>query len=182
MAIRKSPEALEAAAKLSRDSMLEAAKPKRLTLPTSSSAAPTRSMRLATTETPDRGPFVFVAYAREDASPAAQVVAALRAHGIRVEWDQDLLGGQHFRLRLGEMISKATVVMVLWSQYSTCSDFVIDEAEAGKSAGKLVTCRLGDLEACAIPFGFRQLHCVSADDTPAILAALAGCGLETTSI
>ena len=181
MAIKKSPAAIEAAAKLSRNSMLDAVRPKRRALPTPATAAAVRSTSAVAGDAADREPFVFIAYAREDASAAAEVVMTLRANGIGVKWDRDLLGGQHFRLRLGEMIAHAAAVMVLWSEHSVASDFVIDEAEAGKCAPKLVTCRLGGLGDQEIPFGFRQLHCVDADDTDAVLAALAGCGLQPQS-
>jgi len=176
MATRKSSAAIEATARLSRDSMLEAVKPKRRALPASAGEGAVRSAEADVAE-PDQGRFVFIAYAREDATTAADIVAALRSRGIDVKWDRDLLGGQHFRRRLGEMIVDAAAVLVLWSEHSVASDFVIDEAEAGKSAGKLVTCRLGALDDRDIPFGFRQLHCVEADDTDAVLAALQGCGL-----
>lgn len=120
--------------------------------------------------------FVFVAYARDDAEIAATLVAALEARDIAVEWDQRLLGGDRFRLRIGELIEAAAAVLVLWSASAVRSDFVIDEAEAGKAAGKLVTCRVPGLADGDIPFGFRQLHVVDALDVDAIAAAVAAKG------
>lgn len=182
MAIKKSPAAIEAAAKRSRASMLEAASQKRRALPAGAAPAATRRVATRVSTSGSKGGFAFVAYAREDAGEAAAVVAALRGRGIAVRWDRDLLGGQHFRAHLGEMIAEAAAVLVLWSAHSVGSDFVIDEAEAGKQGGKLVTCHLGDLGGREIPFGFRQLHCVECLDTDAILAALAALGLEATGV
>ncbi len=162
--------------------MLEAASQKRRALPAVAAPTATRTVAMKVAEPGTQGGFAFVAYAREDAGEAAAVVAALRGRGIAVRWDRDLLGGQHFRQQLGEMIAEAAAVLVLWSAHSVGSDFVIDEAEAGKRVGKLVTCHLGDLGGREIPFGFRQLHCVESLDTDAILAALAALGLETTAV
>jgi hypothetical protein len=177
MATKKTPAAIEAAAKRSRATMLEAASPKRRTLPAKVATSKGVVTTPAQPKSDDRARFVFIAYAREDEAAATAVVSALEARGILVKWDRDLLGGQHFRMSLGRMIAEAAVVLVLWSAHSAASDFVIDEAEAGKSAGKLVTCRLADLDERDIPFGFRQLHCVDADDPNGILAALAVLGL-----
>lgn len=182
MAIKKSPAVIEAAAKRSRVSMLEAASHKRRALPSMAGPIATRKADVGEAAPGAKAGFAFIAYAREDDEAATAVVAALRAHGIVVRWDRDLLGGQHFRQRLSEMVSEAAAVLVLWSEHSVGSDFVIDEAEAGKRGSKLVTCHLGDLGAREIPFGFRQLHCVESRDTDAILAALAALGLEPTDV
>lgn len=122
-------------------------------------------------------PFAFLAYARQDARLAAALVEALEARGIAVEWDGRLKGGENFRRRIGELIDAAAAVVVLWSPISVGSDFVIDEAEAGKAMGKLVTCRTDGLDERDLPFGFRQLHCVDAADTDAIVHALIPLGL-----
>lgn len=124
-------------------------------------------------------PFAFLAYARQDARLAAALVEALEARGIAVEWDGRLKGGENFRRRIGELIEAAAAVVVLWSPASVGSDFVIDEAEAGKALGKLVTCRTAGLDERELPFGFRQLHCADAADTDAIVRALASLGLAS---
>ncbi|MGE0765513.1 MAG: toll/interleukin-1 receptor domain-containing protein [Hyphomicrobiaceae bacterium] len=114
-----------------------------------------------------------MAYAREDAIIAAELVETLRAHGVRVMWDRNLRGGERFRKRIGELIERAGAVLVIWSTASVASDFVIDEAEAGKAAGKLVTCRTAELRDADIPFGFRGLHCADVADIDGILDSLA---------
>jgi hypothetical protein len=121
--------------------------------------------------------YVFVAYAREDEAVARALVERLQERGVAVRWDRDLRGGERFRQRIGELIDAAAAVIVIWTPGSVASDFVIDEAEAGKADGKLVTCRLGELRDRDIPFGFRQLHCVDVEDTDAVVAALDGLGV-----
>ena len=123
------------------------------------------------------GGYAFIAYAREDAAAAAAVVETLEARGICIKWDRNLRGGENFRKRISELIGSASAVIVLWSAHSIASDFVIDEAEAGKVRDRLVTCRLGALDEFGIPFGFRQLHCVDAADTDAVMDALAVLGV-----
>jgi hypothetical protein len=142
-----------------------------------------RLRRAASIETPApiEPAYAFVAYAREDEAIASDVVEALRARGIGVRWDKDLRGGERFRQRIGELIDASAAVIVIWTKGSVASDFVIDEAEAGKSQGKLVTCRPPDIADRQIPFGFRQLHCVDVGDADAIVAALAGLGLESST-
>ncbi len=127
------------------------------------------------------GGYAFIAYAREDAAAAAEVVEVLAERGISVHWDQNLKGGENFRKRINELIGSAGAVIVLWSPHSVVSDFVIDEAEAGKARDRLVPCRLGAVGPCEIPFGFRQLHCVDVGDTDAVMDALAVLGVAPTT-
>jgi hypothetical protein len=118
-------------------------------------------------------PFVFVAYARDDAPVGAALVETLRARRVPVMWDRNLLGGERFRSRISELIERAGAVLVIWSPASVGSDFVIDEAEAGKTLGKLVTCRTADVRDADIPFGFRGLHCANVDDLDGLVESLA---------
>lgn len=159
MAPRKTAAELEEAARRSRAAMLRV-------------SSPTKRVRPLHVETAPTG-FTFVAYARDDAIVAAELVATLRAHGVTIEWDRNLLGGERFRQRIGELIERAGAVLVIWSRASVVSDFVIDEAEAGKAAGKLVTCRTAEVRDADIPFGFRGLHCADVDDIDGILESLA---------
>lgn len=161
MATKKTASELEEAARRSRAAMLRASSPIK------------RGKGARTARRDAQHGFTFVAYARDDAAVAARLVDALRTHGVTVMWDRNLLGGERFRKRIGELIERAGAVLVIWSPASVVSDFVIDEAEAGKAAGKLVTCRTDDVRDADIPFGFRGLHCADVDDLEGLLDSLA---------
>jgi hypothetical protein len=124
-------------------------------------------------------PYVFLAYAREDQTIAETLVAALRARGIAVTWDQDLVAGQNFRAHLDAMLERASAVIVIWSENVT--DFLVDEAEAGKARNALVPCRTPGLPRGRVPTGFRGLHCIDVDDIGAILKALEARGLAASA-
>jgi hypothetical protein len=119
--------------------------------------------------------YAFVAYPHVDEDIALRLVDALKQRGICVKWDKDLLGGDNFRSRLDSLLEGAAAVIVIWSENVT--DFVIDEADAGKARGTLVTCRVPGLVPAKVPTGFRGLHCIDVDDVDAILRALERRGL-----
>ena len=81
---------------------------------------------------------IFLSYADEDRLRAGTVVEALRDGGRFVWWSGDLAIGTAYRREIQEQLRAATCVVVLWSNASISSDWVIDEAEEGK------TCRRDD--------------------------------------
>ncbi|MGE0700891.1 MAG: toll/interleukin-1 receptor domain-containing protein [Hyphomicrobiaceae bacterium] len=128
---------------------------------------------------PSGDAYAFVAYPHADLEIAQKLVHDLGQRGIAVRWDKHLVGGENFRRRLDELLDGAAAVIVIWSENVT--DFVIDEADAGKSRGTLVTCRVSGLPTSKVPTGFRGLHCIDVDDIEAILRALEQRGLAATS-
>lgn len=124
-------------------------------------------------------PYAFVAYPHADEPIAQGLVDALKARGIAVKWDKDLDGGDNFRARLDELLESAAAVIVIWS--TNVTDFVIDEADASKTRGTLVTCRVPGLPPSKVPTGFRGLHLIDVDDVDAILRALGRRGLVATA-
>jgi hypothetical protein len=163
---RKTSSEVEAAAHRSRAALLQAKSPTK------------RAETSGSTGKAARPGFAFLAYAREDTVAAAALVATLRQRGLSVKWDRDLRGGERFRQRIGQLIEAAAAVIVIWSAASVVSDFVIDEAEAGKTAGKLVTCRTDAIKDSDIPFGFRGLHCADVTDIDGLVEALGLLGME----
>ncbi|MBX3578091.1 MAG: TIR domain-containing protein [Rhizobiaceae bacterium] len=104
---------------------------------------------------------VFISYAREDRAFARELCDALRERGIDVWWDFDLVGGDDFRHRIKGAIDESERVIVLWSERSVRSHFVIDEAGEAKRLNKLVPVAIDGAEP---PLGFRGLHTVSVED------------------
>jgi len=99
---------------------------------------------------------VFVSYSREDRELASRLVRALKADGIRVWWDEDLLSGEFFRKRLADEIDRARCVVVLWSASSVESDWVLDEAQLANDGN---VCIQASLDGARAPMGYRQRHC-----------------------
>src|ERR1700722_7131396 len=72
---------------------------------------------------------VFISYAREDRSQAAELAQLLEEAGYTVWWDWRLVGGSQYREIIDAKLTEARKVIVLWSVRSVGSAFVIDEAQ-----------------------------------------------------
>ena len=81
---------------------------------------------------------VFLSYAREDRDRAKALTGALEAAGLSVWWDRDLVPGPSYDDAIERELNGASCVLVLWSSRSIRSDWVKDEAEAGKARGVLI--------------------------------------------
>jgi membrane-associated phospholipid phosphatase len=101
---------------------------------------------------------IFVSYADEDRERAQVIVKALEAQKLTVFWDRKLVAGETYRQVLAKELVSARCVLVLWSQVSVISDWVIDEADEGKKGGRLVSVRIDDVR---LPLGFRQIQAVT---------------------
>lgn len=116
---------------------------------------------------------IFISYAREDRDHAGDLAEALNEKGYKVWWDWNLVGGHNFRDAIKRELELAEKVIVIWSEASTASSFVIDEASTARKRGKLVPLSLDGAEP---PFGFGDLHTLplSSEDMDTIVAALEG--------
>jgi hypothetical protein len=104
---------------------------------------------------------VVISYKREDRELAAALAEELRNRGHVVWWDFDLRGGDDYRKRIKRAIDDSDRVIVLWSQNSITSEFVIDEAAEAKQQGKLLPVSVDGSEP---PLGFRGRHTVQVRD------------------
>jgi hypothetical protein len=98
---------------------------------------------------------VFLSYAQEDRTAARKLADALRELGWDVWWDAQVYVGARFRAEITSQLQSAKCVVVLWSQASIESDWVIDEAEEGKKRGVLVQALI---DAAQPPHGFRGIQ------------------------
>ncbi len=117
---------------------------------------------------------VFISYAREDQSMAAALAGALEQHGILAWWDFKLIGGVDFRAALQRELDRADAVLVLWSEDSVCSAFVIDEAYEGRRQNKLIPI---SVDGMGPPWGFGDIHTIdysgrSIEDVRPVLEAI----------
>ena len=98
---------------------------------------------------------VFISYAREDRPVVAKLADYLMSVGIRVFWDPEIRSGTDWRDKLDGKLQGVKCVLVLWSEHSITSEYVLEEADYGKSRQVLLAAKL---DACRLPFGFRRLN------------------------
>ena len=100
---------------------------------------------------------IFVSYAREDVDTARQLADAIAEAGHEVWWDNHLAGGARFANEIDQALKDAEAVVVLWSESSINSGWVLDEAAEGRDSDRLVPIAVGSAKP---PLGFRQFHTI----------------------
>jgi hypothetical protein len=121
---------------------------------------------------------VFVSYSRKDSEPAAKLVDRLQRSGINVTWDRDFGGGVDFRREIRRLIESVACVIVVWSEASAASDFVMDEADIAIRDNKLVATKVDGFDVDELPVGFRSRHVISVDDWAGVCRSLGAHGLR----
>ena len=109
----------------------------------------------------DEAPWAFLSYSRNDQPLALQVLTALLDAGLSVWWDGELRGGARYNEITEYKLENAYAVVTLWSQTSTHSHWVHDEAMRGRDRGCLVPASLDGSEP---PLGFRQFQWIGLAD------------------
>ncbi|MFV1981589.1 MAG: toll/interleukin-1 receptor domain-containing protein, partial [Rhodothermia bacterium] len=95
---------------------------------------------------------VFISYAREDSNTAGKLSDALELEGLSVWWDREIPPGKTFDEVITEQLAQSKCVIVLWSNASVSSNWVLDEVSEARSQNKLVPVLIDDVQ---IPMGFR---------------------------
>jgi hypothetical protein len=98
---------------------------------------------------------IFLSFAREDRNRAALLAHALRDEGFSVWWDRSIPAGARFNEIIERALSEARCVIVLWSEQSVRSEWVLAEAHEGRNQGKLIPVLLDDVRP---PYGFLVIH------------------------
>jgi len=96
---------------------------------------------------------VFISYAREDSAQAERIARGLEAMGLSVFWDNEIPPGQTWADYIEGKLNQCTAAVVLWSEHSTKSQWVREEARMGRS--KLIPAKL---DASEPPFGFGDVQ------------------------
>ena len=104
---------------------------------------------------------VFLSYDRDDSAAANTIAKALESAGHSVWWDLHVRGGAHFSKVIEDALKAADAVVVLWSKNSVESDWVRDEAAAGRDSRRLVPTTIDGTEP---PLGFRQYQTIQLRD------------------
>ena len=96
---------------------------------------------------------VFLSYSRKDYEQALQVADRLKEAGCSIFWDRDLEAGAQWPEVIEEQLRNAGAVVVLWSENSTESEWVQEEALIARDLGILIPARIDEVEP---PFGFKR--------------------------
>ncbi|MEQ9314645.1 MAG: toll/interleukin-1 receptor domain-containing protein [Henriciella sp.] len=121
---------------------------------------------------------VFISYAHEDVVYAKALRDALTDCGYSVWWDEELIANDAFRIKIGETITDASAVVVIWSDASIASHWVREEALSGLLNKKLVATCVPGFSRQKIPYGFREINTEFVDQTDDILKALSRNGAK----
>lgn len=98
---------------------------------------------------------VFVSYSSHDRDRVASLANALEEAGVSVWWDRRLVPGDVYETEIDDALTKARVVLVVWTPASVASQWVRSEADFGRNKGILVPVLL---ESCETPRPFDRLH------------------------
>lgn len=101
---------------------------------------------------------IFVSYSQTDRKRVLPVVEALRAQGWSVWWDKEGAGGAILEEMVDREMKAAKCVVVLWSESSIKSDWVLGEADEARERRILVPAILDDTNG---PRRFRQFNTVN---------------------
>ena len=96
---------------------------------------------------------IFISYEHEDRERAAKLAEAFSALGWSVWWDRRIVVGQRFDQAIERELEAAKSVVVLWSQHSIGSEWVMNEAAVGARRGVLVPAML---EPVQLPLEFSR--------------------------
>jgi hypothetical protein len=106
---------------------------------------------------------IFISYKTEDRPRAAQLVAALRAAGLDIWWDQDIPAGGGWRETIADKLDSAALCVVAWSHGSTGprGRFVREEAERTAARGAYLGVLIDPVQP---PFGFAEWQSIDLAD------------------
>lgn len=120
---------------------------------------------------------VFISYSRTDRDAAIDLATYLEAQGVPVWWDHEVCPGDDFNNAIINALDEARAVIVIWSDVSTKSPYVRDEARRAARKDKLITVHVPGFSPENLPLGFGDHHSESIEDRERLLRALARYGL-----
>jgi hypothetical protein len=100
---------------------------------------------------------VFLSYAKEDRERAKLVADALTARGCVVWWDRLITGGALWGQEIERALAESWAVIVLWSEASVKSHFVLAEARHASERNTLIP---ASIESCVPPMPFGEYQTI----------------------
>jgi formylglycine-generating enzyme required for sulfatase activity len=98
---------------------------------------------------------IFLSYSSDDRERIRPLVHSLEQRGWSVWWDRRIPPGKTWHQVIQQALDGARCVVVAWSKNSIESDWVITEAEEGKTRGVLIPVLIDDVRP---PLGFRMIQ------------------------
>jgi hypothetical protein len=98
---------------------------------------------------------IFISYAREDLDRVRPLAEALHERGWSVFWDRTIPAGKTWRQVIDKALEETRCVLVVWSNASVGSEWVLEEADDGRERGALIPIRLNNVKP---PRGFRSIQ------------------------
>lgn len=98
---------------------------------------------------------IFVSYASADRERVALLVQRLEQFGFSVWWDRDIAAGQNFHRVIEQALDQAKCAIVVWSEKSIDSEWVVNEASSAHRRGAMVPVLIDAVEP---PLAFRHLQ------------------------
>lgn len=125
-------------------------------------------------------PYVFISYSHHTADQAARakVVGWLEANGYPFWWDDQMYAGAVHHRELTERLRGSSAVIVIWSDHSITSDYVLDEADRGRRAGRLLPVADAAFDTSKLLVGFGAMNVIRLDDLDKLKLPLQRFGLE----
>jgi formylglycine-generating enzyme required for sulfatase activity len=114
---------------------------------------------------------IFISYSQKQSQPTRELAIYLQLLGYSVWWDTNVIPGDQFRAVIDRELDAAKAVIVIWTNESVASEWVISEAQHGHRERKLIPLRTRDLTK-QIPKPFDILHTGLVHDRDAILKAV----------
>jgi energy-coupling factor transporter ATP-binding protein EcfA2 len=109
--------------------------------------------------------YIFLSYKREEKEKAEFIKncleETLRTRHINVWWDENIQAGKVWNKVLDNTVKDAHCVVVLWSNLSVKSEWVLQEAGVGRVFDKLVPVKIDN---CDIPSSFKHLQAFNLCD------------------
>jgi membrane-associated phospholipid phosphatase len=99
---------------------------------------------------------IFISYSRNDRSKAETLARALAEVGWSVWWDRNIPAGKDFAKVIEAALEDSKVAIVLWSEHSVGSRWVLTEADAAADRGILMPILIE--RNVEVPFAFRRIQ------------------------
>lgn len=98
---------------------------------------------------------VFISYKREERHRVERIARALQELGLSVWFDASLEGGGSFSAQINREVRAAKAVLVCWTPAAAHSEWVVGEAEIGRTRGVLAPAFLAPSD---LPPPFNTIH------------------------
>lgn len=101
---------------------------------------------------------IFISYSSKDRKKTRILAKILESKGWNVWWDKKIAPGKAFDKAISNALDSARCIIVLWSEHSIKSDWVMEEAHEGMQRKILLPTKI---DAVKLPFGFRRLQTIN---------------------